>query len=178
MKRKVHQSVEWNRIVPNTITAEDLLLPELLTQDHLFEQGLVFTIDAEGRDHRHSNVYDFVNKKAGRSIKIEGIERLNRTMWDFCNLIVNGPINKPLPFSCHLFIAGQNDASFPDHTDPDGVFLYVVEGTKTMIVEGTTYTLEKDQTLYIPPGTVHRAENREASVMLSIGFDDFLVEKF
>lgn len=178
MKRQVHQSVEWNRIIPNSITEEDLLLPELLTHEHLYQQGLVFTIDVEGRDHREQCYHDWLRNRFGRTTKIEGIERLNKKLWDFCNTIVNGPMRSSSPFSCHLFWANEDDPSFPDHTDPDGVFLYVVKGQKTMVVDGSIYTLEKDQTLYIPPGTKHHAVNYNASVMLSIGFDNFLVEKF
>lgn len=178
MKRQVWQNVEYNRIIPNSITEKELLLPDLLLKDHLYEQGLVFTIDVEGRDHRELSRDSYLRNRFGRTTKVEGIERLNKDLWNFCNIIVNGPQRAQGPFSCHLFIANEDDPSFPDHTDPDGVFLYVVKGQKTMVVDGKIYTLEKDQTLYIPPGTPHHAVNYQASVMLSIGFDNFLVEKF
>lgn len=176
MKRPTWQEVIHNRIIPNSITEKELLLPELLTSRFMYEQGLVFTIDHEGRDHRELCYEDWLRHRFGRSTKIEGIERLNETLWRFCDVIVNGPGYRG-PFSCHLFIANEDDPSFPDHTDPDGVFLYVVKGQKTMVVDGKIYTLEKDHTLYIPPGTKHHAVNYQASVMLSIGFDNYLAEK-
>lgn len=176
MARHIHRSVEYNRIVPGTVTEESLRILDVLASTYAYEQGLVFTIDHDGLDHRHTSANDYLEHRHGRSTKIEGMERLSPQLWKTCDTIVNGPAARG-PFSCHVFIAGLDDSSFPDHTDPDGVFLYVVKGTKTMWVDGIKYVLREDETLYIPPNTAHHAENNYASIMLSIGFDSFMSEK-
>ena len=131
MARHVHPNIEWNRIRPDTITEEDLRIPDVLMSPYMYQQGFIFTIDHEGRDHRHNSFEDYGDAIAlGRCTKIEGMERLSQNVWKTCDMIVNGPYARD-PFSCHVFLSPKDSPSFPDHTDPDGVFLYVVKGTKT-----------------------------------------------
>lgn len=179
MPRMQHPFVVPDRIKPNAVDAiseADLRIPDLLCSPYMFQQGLVFTIDQNGYDHRHDQFDEYISLARDRTTKIEGMERFSRKLWNTCNLIANGPKGH-MPFSCHLFIANAGAPSFPNHTDPDGVYLYVIAGSKTMHVEGNKYVLNENDTLYIPAGITHRAENIERSIMLSIGFDNFIEEK-
>lgn len=156
---------------------DDLMLLDVLSSPYPFEQGLVKAIVAGGKQITLMNSAEAREHYLHGCIKIEGMERLNRKLWGFCDLVRNESAVK-LPFSCHIFIANAKAESFPDHTDPDGVFLYVVQGEKTIVIEDDReITLRENGSTFIPAGQVHRAINRKASVMLSIGFDKFISEK-
>jgi quercetin dioxygenase-like cupin family protein len=156
---------------------EDLMLLDVLSSPYPYEQGMVKAIIEGGKQLTLVNAAEAREHYQHGCIKIEGMEKLNQKVWDFCQLI-RSDTGKNQPFSCHVFIANEKAHSFPDHTDPDGVFLYVVEGEKTIVLNDTDeITLKKRGSTFIPAGTVHRAINRKASVMLSIGFDKFISEK-
>lgn len=159
------------------ITLKMLDLDSILFSPYAYEQGMVKVIGEDGLQITLGNVGDYMKSRGKKqTIKIEGIERLNRELYDAVNRASRGVLHDG-PVSCHCFIAEQGSPSFPDHMDPDGVMIYVVEGTKLMVINNEQHWLRKGSTLTMKPNVVHRAENREGSIMLSIGFEKFLVEK-
>lgn len=171
------------------LVMSDLHLDDVLLQPYFYTQGLVKRIRQSGKHVIQETMdspsdYRFLKDSMEPdkyTVKIEGMERLTHTLWQVVNQLVSGAREFKHPSSCHCFIANKNSPSFPDHTDPDGVFIYVLEGMKSMVVtekgEASEVKLQVGDGLWIPPGTIHRATNEEASVMLSIGFDKFHLEK-
>lgn len=168
------------------ITRADLHLDEVFYQPYFYKQFLVMRIwerlhDGEILQNSVNSVGEFralADYKPPQTFKIEGMERINAKVWKLLTEIVNGKNPQDYsPVSCHVFVAAQGAPSFPDHTDPDGVMIYVIEGQKRMIAEGVEYILNAGEYLWLPHGSVHRAINDQASVMLSIGFDRYHMEK-
>lgn len=81
------------------------------------------------------------------------------------------------PVTCHAFIAHKNSPSFGMHTDPDDVYIYCIDGKKTMIIENESVIIEKDRWIFIPANTPHMATNEEFAVTLSFGLEKFLKDK-
>ncbi|BAQ02594.1 hypothetical protein AVU38_gp066 [Ralstonia phage RSL2] len=159
-------------MVLKDITLDDLHLDELLFHPYPYEQQMVKYITMDGRQMTPSNAEEVLKVKMFGTIKIEGMEKISKKVFDALKQFSHdGPV------TCHVFIAAENAPSFPDHTDPDGVLIYVVDGVKNMFVDGKFITLNAGQSVFIPPGTPHRAVNYSASVMMSVGFEKFIVEK-
>lgn len=183
---------ETSKLYPQVavpLDMSDLHLDDVLLQPYFYEQSLVKRIRRSGKLVIQENIdnvgeYHFLVgafQASDYTIKIEGMERLSQKLWGVVNQLVSAGLDYKHPASCHCFIASGGSPSFPNHTDPDGVFIFVLEGTKSMVVteDGveTSHNLKVGDGLWIPPGVVHRATNEEASVMLSIGFDKFHLEK-
>jgi len=160
-------------IVLNDITLDDLHLDELLFSPYPYEQQLVKNITLDGRQVTTASASDALTiLENGGAIKIEGMEKISKKVFDALKKFSHdGPI------TCHVFIAAQGAPSFPDHTDPDDVLIYVVDGVKTMVINHIDLPLNAGQSVMIKAGTIHRAINHRASVMMSIGFEKFIVEK-
>jgi mannose-6-phosphate isomerase-like protein (cupin superfamily) len=154
----------------------DLMLLEVLSSPYPYQQGMVKAILEGGKQITLESAEEMWPYVRNGCLKIEGMEKLSQKLWDFCNL-VRTERGRYKPVSCHIFNATQGAPSFPDHTDPEDVYLYVVGGEKTLIVEGKEVVLKAGDSLCIPAGTTHRAVNHKASCMLSIGFDKFILEK-
>lgn len=56
--------------------------------------------------------------------------------------------------------------SVPPHTREVEEFIYVVEGTTTILACGEEYVLNAGDAIYIPPGTEHQHTNRDTSATL------------
>jgi len=110
------------------------------------------------------------------SIKLEHFESFDQEVWDWCKLKANSYKHRG-PVTAHIFIAPAGGYTFHEHTDPDHVLICVVEGEKTMVVEGVPHHLKAGDTLYIPADVKHYAVNEQASIMISLGFEKWLVEK-
>lgn len=177
---KMPDRVFRTHVIGEQVTKDDLMIDDILLNPFSYEQKMVHAVLLDGKQHVLDSVGEYIALLESHGemlcIKIEGMEKLSRKLWDFCNSAVNPP-GESGPFSCHCFISPQDSPSFPDHTDPDGVLLYVVEGEKYINSGAYWHAIPAGQALYIPPGTVHRAVNRFDSVMLSIGFDKFIEEK-
>ena len=123
-----------------------------------------FFIDEDGRDH---NIPLFSTSRyiaEGKfTVKIEGLEK------QYKNITHDLGITKK--HSVHLYISPKDSKSFPTHTDPIDVFIYVIEGTKVMEVNNSTYTIKEGEYISIPAGTPHKAINNYNSTMLSIGVE-------
>lgn len=171
------KAVSVSQWTQKPITLKSLNLDAILTSPYAYEQGLVKAIDKDGLQHTLNNAGEYFKHAHLKStIKIEGIERLNKTLFEMVNRAARSVLHDG-PVSCHCFIAKQSSPTFPEHQDPDGVMLYVIEGTKVMNTPGEQHFLRAGCILTMAPNVPHRAENRDASVMLSIGFEKFISEK-
>ena len=123
-----------------------------------------FFIDEDERDH---NIPLFSTSRyiaEGKfTVKIEGLEK------QYKNITHDLGITKK--HSVHLYISPKDSKSFPTHTDPIDVFIYVIEGTKVMEVNNSTHTIKEGEYISIPAGTPHKAINNYNSTMLSIGVE-------
>ena len=72
----------------------------------------------------------------------------------------------------HIFYAKEGSPSFDEHSDPVDLILQVTHGIKTISLKHMDHTLLKGDSLYIPAGTLHRATNKNESIMLSWGLND------
>lgn len=154
------------------VELEHLHLDDVLFSPYPYEQQMVKYIDVQGRQITPLDGLDMMVVREHGTIKIEGMEKISRHVWDQLKRLCHDG-----PTTCHVFVSNANSPSFPDHTDPDDVVLFVVDGEKNIIINGKEHVLGKGQSVNIPAGTVHRAINRKASVMLSIGFEKFITEK-
>lgn len=169
----------------DAVDVASLNIETLLFSPYSYEQGLIKLIEqTSGVALQHSlkNVQEYMQfagslNQNQYSIKIEGMERINPSMWGLIKTFVNSHWNYELPFSCHCFVAQEGSPSFDTHTDPDGVAIYVLEGRKSMQVNGEDIVLEVGDVLWLPHDTPHRATNQHDSVMLSIGFERYHMEK-
>ena len=157
-----------------SITESTLRVDDILSSPYPYEQQLVkiltgdIVIDAMGP----SDVLEHSDKV----IKIEGYEKLCPTLFQACKDVAE-IMEHEGPVTCHLFISPAGAKSFPLHTDPDDVYLYMVEGDKTMQVGDKVHKLTKWDQLIIPRNTQHQAVNFKASKMLSFGLERYIVEK-
>lgn len=123
-----------------------------------------FYIDDCGRDHEiplmSTSRYIAENKF---TVKIEGLEN------EYQRVIQSLGITKK--HSAHLYVSPKDSMSFPIHTDPIDVFIYVIEGKKEMEIDNIIHIIDAGEYVSIPAGTRHRAINRYDSTMLSIGIE-------
>jgi mannose-6-phosphate isomerase-like protein (cupin superfamily) len=157
------------------ISKEDLYIDQILFSNFSYEQEFIKIITSPEICINALNVNDTV-RHADKTIKIEAMERFSETLYRLCRRIAD-ELNHDGPVTCHLFLSRINSDSFPSHTDPDDVLLYVVDGEKTIILSNETVTLTPGQALFMPYGTVHQAINRKDSIMLSFGLERYTLEK-
>jgi len=150
----------------------DLLeLDDLMVHPYPYEQGMVKAICNGGTDDLYS-VSDYVRASDKRPVKVEGMERRNAQMWNYCQQLA-AQFEHHGPVSAHLFLSPKSSISFPMHTDPDDVIVYMVSGCKVFESPAGRFELTTGEALYIPRGTEHRAHNIDNSVMLSFGLEQF-----
>lgn len=142
-----------------------------IQNDIVYQQKLLYYIDELGREIRIENLGQ-LHSKFGLTIKMEGAEKLNRTLFNFCNSFGHSG-----PTSCHIFRSFPGSYSFPLHQDPDDVLLVLTEGTKDLIIKDTKITLNAGDRFFINANTPHQAINTSDSLLLSIGFEKFLFDK-
>lgn len=155
------------------VTEDSLYLDEVLASPPFYELGLVKYV-FHGQSHDAYSPMDYLSNSEN-VFKIEGYERFSAKLFVECKSLAkhfshNGPV------TCHVFKSPQGAKSFPKHSDPADVILYMVKGQKEFQHDGGVLTLHEGEILFIPAGTTHRAINTEASVMLSFGLERFLVE--
>lgn len=122
--------------------------------------------------NHYSELYDDKPK----TIKVEGMERYSKVIWDKCRELAD-EYNHHGPVTCHAFIAQENSPSFDTHTDPDDVIIVCCEGKKTMMISGRYTVLETAEHVYIPANTPHQALNEHAALTLSFGLENYLKDK-
>ena len=75
----------------------------------------------------------------------------------------------------HVYISPKGATSVYEHRDPCYVVFYCLEGTKTMMLDGIEYSIDKGEHMVIEPNTPHCATNKHYSITLSIGFENKLL---
>lgn len=55
-----------------------------------------------------------------------------------------------------------------DHTRQTEEVIYVLKGATTIVAKDEEYRLSEGDTIFIPPGIMHRHENRESSMLEQI----------
>lgn len=114
-------------------------------------------IDEQGRDHDIDLLMvDYYIAEAKSTVKVEGLE---------------SHFKEYFPRTVHCYIAPASAASFPEHQDPVDVEIKCLEGIKTMNIAGKDVEIPAGESVLIPANTPHRATNKYASIMLSIGYE-------
>jgi mannose-6-phosphate isomerase-like protein (cupin superfamily) len=167
-----HVSIEKMNL---NIVKEDLCIDEILFSPYAYQQQFIKIIVSPDICIDALNVADTI-RHADKTIKIEGMERLSKTFYRLCRQIAD-KMSHDGPVTCHLFLSRLDSQSFPMHTDPDNVLIYVVDGEKTIVLDNEIVTLTPDQALFIPYGMRHQAINHKESIMLSFGLERYTVEK-
>ena len=123
-----------------------------------------FFIDDDGRDHVIPLFSTSRYIAEGKfTVKIEGLEKHYKS--------ITHDLGITKKHTVHLYVSPKDSKSFPTHTDPIDVFIYVIEGTKVMEVNNFAHTIKEGEYISIPAGTPHRAINNYNSTMLSIGVE-------
>lgn len=137
----------------------------------VYEQNILYYIDDLGKDHLIKNIGQ-LHSIYGKSVKLESAEKYNLEIFNLCK-----SFDHPGPVTCHIFRSCTNSKSFPKHTDPDDVLLLMISGKKDIIIDNKRISLEEGNKIFIPADTLHEAINTSDSLMLSIGFEKFLIDK-
>jgi mannose-6-phosphate isomerase-like protein (cupin superfamily) len=140
-----------------------------------YEQKLVSLINKKGEQIPLLSFSELYNDQEA-TVKIEGMEKFNLTLFNKCEEY-KALHNHVGPVTCHLFMARSNSPSFKEHTDPDDVIIYCVEGKKTLTVNGENVILREGEEVFIPANTPHKASNEFAALTLSFGLEKFLSDK-
>lgn len=128
----------------------------------MFSKGnAAYYIDDDGLEHSiEISVVDRYIAEGKYTVKVEGLEDH-----------IDVPMIITQPYTVHAYIAPAGARSFPTHQDPYPVFIHVVEGIKTMEIDGEAFHIYQGETMLIDTNVPHRALNTYASIMLSIGVE-------
>lgn len=137
-----------------------------------YDQKLVSVINDAGKQIILDSPSQLYNNNY--TIKIEGMERYSKYIFNKCKELGS---NHNGPVTCHAFIAQSNSPSFDMHTDPDDVYIYCIDGKKSMIVNDENITIMPGEFVYIPANTPHQATNTDFAFTLSFGLEKFLKDK-
>lgn len=159
----------------STLTVDDLRLDDLYQSLLAYEQGMIKIVHPDPLRHTASSILDVVENE-DRVIKIEQYEKFSQRLFDVCRDLGRAFDHRG-PVTCHVFISPAGGQSFPEHTDPDDVFLFMLKGKKHVRVNAVEVTLCAGDDLFIRHDTPHEVFTEEASVMLSFGLERFIVEK-
>ena len=144
---------------------------KIIENDLIYQQHLLYYIDLDGKENSINDI-GHLHSVYNHCIKLEGLEKYNEDIFNYCkSFSYNGPV------TCHAFRAFKNSKSFPEHTDPDDVFVEVIHGSLNLILNGKSIILNKGETIFIPANTKHQANNDEESLILSFGLEKFLIVK-
>lgn len=159
----------------STLTVDDLRLEDLYQSLLAYEQGMIKIVHPDPLRHTASSIMDVVENE-DRVIKIEQYEKFSQRLFDLCRDL-GSAFGHRGPVTCHVFISPVGGESFPEHTDPDNVFLYMLRGVKRIRLDGRETLLKAGETLFIPYDTPHEVFTLQDSVMLSFGLERFIEEK-
>jgi D-lyxose ketol-isomerase len=148
---------------------------EFLHNPLAYEQKLVSKINTKGEQILLSSFSELYSDEPS-TIKIEGMEKFNKAVWSMCQYYAT-EYNHIGPVTCHAFLAHVNSPSFGSHIDPDDVVILCIDGVKSLEVNGRLVELHPGEEIHIKSGTLHKALNTKASLMLSFGLEKFLIEK-
>ena len=121
-------------------------------------------IDDTGRDHIIPvfSVGRYIAEEK-YVVKVEGLENCFKYVAEKLSIKDN--------YTIHCYVSPPLGVSFPEHSDPIDVFIYCLQGSKTMMVKEEIFIIEEGHHIFIPAGTPHRATNVDPSIMLSIGIE-------
>ena len=153
----------------------DELLSFVLT-DYALEENIVYAIDDEGLGCILTSGSEVLQYWGRNTIKVQSMEKFNQEVFDMGQGLAR-QYGHYGPVTCHAFYAPKGARSFPVHTDPDDVIVYVAQGTKCMEVAGQEHQLQVGQTIRMAANIPHRAINRHESLMLSFGLEKFMKDK-
>lgn len=145
-----------------------------MMSEYAREQHFVHVISSPNVVEEYRNSTSLMGRFT--TIKLEHFETFDAEVWSWCKQTAK-KFRPTDVFSAHVFIAPAGGYTFNQHTDPDDVVVCVVQGEKTMVVEGIEYSLVAGDQLYIPANTPHQAINHGASVMISLGLEKWMVDK-
>lgn len=166
---------EHSSLVAGSPTPRELRIDEVLTSHYAYEQGMVKIVLGE-RGCKTANNYMDVMSHEDCPIKFENYERLSQKLWNYTKGIAKIYAHRG-PFTCHLFKSPKGSQSFPMHTDPDTVFIVMIEGEKHFETDNGIIRLKAGECMLIPANERHRAINVSDSLMLSIGLEKYIVSK-
>lgn len=157
------------------ITKEDLHIDEVLFSPYSYQQEFIKILVSPDVAINSANVVE-TKRHADKTIKIESMEKLSEKLYRLCRDVAD-ELSHDGPVTCHLFLAPAGSESFPRHTDPDNVLIYVVDGEKTIELDEGQIVLTSGQALFMLHDTPHRAINNKDSIMLSFGLERYTLEK-
>ncbi len=134
-----------------------------LTQWHLLEivedeDLLCFWIDDDRKHHSIPKEQALLKIAENKyTVKFEGLEQFF-------------PHDRPC--TIHAYYSPENAVSFDEHSEPYDTMLYVLDGTKTLKVDGMSVTINRNAQYLIKANAKHYATNEHDSVMLSIGYEN------
>jgi mannose-6-phosphate isomerase-like protein (cupin superfamily) len=157
------------------LTVDCLKLDDLYQSVYPYEQGMIRIVHPDPMKHTASSIMDVIAFE-DRVIKIEQYDKFNAVLFAVCRDL-GIDFSHQGPVTCHVFVSPAGAESFPEHTDPDDVYLFMLRGEKRIRVEDHEHRLRAGNGLFIPHGTPHEAFTDQDSVMLSFGLEHFIEEK-
>jgi len=144
---------------------------KIIENELVYQQDLLYYIDSEGKDYLIKDIGK-LHSVYNHCIKLQGLEKYNEKIFNYCKSFAHdGPV------TCHAFRSYKNSKSFPEHTDPDNLFIQVIHGSLNLILDGKSIKLNMGETISIPANTKHQAINDDESLILSFGLEKFLIDK-
>lgn len=165
--------------LPLNVSFSEAQIEGLLTSNYLVEQYMIRYFDNENKSHLAHGITELMANRH-QAVIIERIHEYNLAM-SVATAEVADYFEWDKPRTVFLFISPPLSNSFGIHTDVEHVYIYCVDGTKTLRVEvdGTfeDFALAPGEGLFIPKGTRHEATNYDYAVSLSFGLERYLEER-
>lgn len=147
---------------------DNKILDDILFDYNSYDQGLIKIIGYQDYKNSDTTVKDVMSYKTWIEthqsypvIKVEGLETFNSIKEYFNTLAVK---------NIHLFISQVDGHSFDWHTDDVDVFLFVVDGEKTVYFEDKNVLLSANDSVIIPKGKSHKVYSKQGTRALSVGY--------
>lgn len=157
------------------ITVEEII--SFLKSDLPYAEQIVLLIKQDKKIYNASSFGEVISCIHHSTVKLQSMEKYSRSIHQMCDKLRKDHDHHG-PVTCHLFYANsENSPSFDRHKDADNVVIFVCDGTKHMEINGEPVVLHKNDTVFIPAGTEHRAFNYCPNVILSFGLEKYLVDK-
>ena len=156
-------------------TEEDFY--KIISSEIMYQEQLIKYIDKDGKEHTARSPADLAVCDDKCTVKVEGMERWSPEIFNLLQEFKDLFKTFDKPVTCHLFKSFKDGYTFKKHEDISDVIIYVLNGVKTMEVNEYEYIIDKNEYILIPKKTPHKATNKHDSMMLSIAFEEFLINK-
>lgn len=161
-------------------TLAKIFFEEMFQEDEFFKRRIAYYIDeAQKEQPIYTRETLLEARNHGQVIKIERMEHYSRAIEKLGQgLALQNGLRQYGDYdfiTCHAFLGQKDSQSFPLHTDPVPVVLYMLKGSKTIWCNDVEYYLEEGEALFIPPNTPHFAIYTGESIMLSFGYEPFFI---